>query len=69
MGGTVTILKRGIGMSGQNIFDNDIFFDGYKKLREREKNANVLFEIPALFAILPDLNGKKIILYLFDIIS
>ena len=61
MEGTVTILKRGIGMSGQNIFDNDIFFDGYKKLREREKNANVLFEIPALFAILPDLNGKKIL--------
>ena len=48
-------------MSRQNIFDNDIFFDGYKKLREREKNANVLFEIPALFAILPELKGKRIL--------
>lgn len=37
-------------MAKQNIYDNEIFFEGYKKLREREKNANVLFEIPAIFS-------------------
>lgn len=45
----------------QNIFDNEVFFEGYKKIREREVNANVLFEIPALFSLLPDLNGLKIL--------
>ena len=40
-------------MAKQNIFDNDTFFEGYKKLRDREVNANVLFEIPALLSLLP----------------
>ena len=48
-------------MAKQNIFDNETFFEGYKKIREREANANTLFEIPALFSLLPDLNGKKIL--------
>ena len=48
-------------MSKQNIFDNEIFFNGYKKLREREVNANNLFEIPALLSMMPDLHGKKIL--------
>lgn len=48
-------------MSKQNIFDNEIFFDGYKKLRERAVNANNLFEIPALFSMMPDLNGKRVL--------
>ena len=33
-------------MAKQNIFDNEVFFEGYKDLRNREKNANNLFEIP-----------------------
>lgn len=33
-------------MAKQNIFDNEVFFDGYKKLREREVNANNLFFKP-----------------------
>lgn len=45
----------------QNIFDNEDFFDGYQKLREREVNANNLFEIPERFALLPDLMGLRIL--------
>ena len=48
-------------MAKQNIYDNEIFFEGYQKLREREVNANNLFEIPARFALLPDLKGLRIL--------
>ena len=48
-------------MAQQNIFDNEIFFDGYKKIRENKVNANNLFEIPALFSMLPDLEGKRVL--------
>ena len=48
-------------MSRQNIYDNDEFFAGYKKLREKEVNANNLFEIPVLTSMLPDLKGKRIL--------
>lgn len=45
----------------QNIYDNETFFDGYKKIRENKTNANILFEKPALFSLLPDLTGKRIL--------
>ena len=48
-------------MSQQNIFDNEIFFSGYKKIRERDGNANDLFEIPALLSLMPDLEGKRVL--------
>lgn len=48
-------------MAKQNIYDNDVFFEGYKSIRDREVNANKLFEIPALFSLLPDLKGKRIL--------
>ena len=48
-------------MAKQNIYDNECFFEGYKKLRQNEINANTLFEIPELFAMLPDLSGKTIL--------
>ncbi|MBQ4563003.1 MAG: class I SAM-dependent methyltransferase [Lachnospiraceae bacterium] len=48
-------------MAKQNIYDNETFFEGYKKIRQNEANANDLFEIPALFSLMPDLTGKKII--------
>ena len=35
-------------MAKQNIFDNEVFFHEYSKLREREVNANNLFEIPTM---------------------
>ena len=44
-------------MAKQNIYDNETFFEGYKRIRENEANANNLFEIPALFSLLPDLTA------------
>ena len=48
-------------MARQNIYDNESMFAGYKKIRENGTNANNLFEIPALFSLLPDLKGKRIL--------
>lgn len=48
-------------MALQNIYDNETFFDGYKKIRENESNANNLFETPALLSLLPDLKNKAVL--------
>ncbi len=48
-------------MALQNIYDNDVFFEGYSRLREKPDNANVLFETPALLSLLPDLAGKAVL--------
>lgn len=48
-------------MAQQNIYDNEIFFEGYKKIRDNEVNANNLFEIPALFSMMPELKGKRVL--------
>ena len=48
-------------MAQQNIYDNEIFFEGYKKIRDNKINANNLFEIPALFSMLPDLKNKRVL--------
>ena len=48
-------------MAKQNIYDNETFFEGYKKIRERKVNANTLFEMPALFSLLPDLTGMRVL--------
>lgn len=48
-------------MARQNIYDNETFFEEYRKLREREVNANNLFEIPTLFSLMPDLAGKNVL--------
>lgn len=53
-------------MAQQNIYDNETFFEGYRKLRDNEVNANNLFEIPALFSLMPDLTNKKVLKALFD---
>ncbi len=45
----------------QNIYDNQTFFDGYKKLRENPYSANNLEEKPALFSLAPDLTGKAVL--------
>ena len=54
-------MERMIRMAQQNIYDNETFFEGYKKIRDNEVNANNLFEIPALFSMMPDLKGKRIL--------
>lgn len=48
-------------MAKQNIYDNEIFFEGYRKIRDNNANANNLFETPALFSMMPDLCGKKVL--------
>lgn len=48
-------------MSMQNIFDNETFFEEYKMLREGDGNANILVEKPALFSMVPELNGKSVL--------
>lgn len=45
----------------QNIFDNDIFFNGYKSLRENPRCKNNTIEKPALFSLIPDLSGKSVL--------
>jgi SAM-dependent methyltransferase len=45
----------------QNIFDNPVFFDGYKNLRDDENNGNELLEKPCIFSLLPDLTGKNVL--------
>ena len=47
-------------MAKQNIYDNETFFEGYKKLRDNEINANNLFEKPALFSLLPELKVSAV---------
>lgn len=47
-------------LSKQNIYDDDIFFESYKKLREKE-NANEIVELPALIKLLPSLKGLRIL--------
>ena len=48
-------------MSNQNIYDNQIFFDGYKKLRSNPSAANDIVEKPALFSLAPNLQNKSIL--------
>lgn len=48
-------------MSRQNIFDNETFFDGYKKLRDNDLSYNDLLEQPAMAKMLPGLNGKSVL--------
>lgn len=48
-------------MSKQNIYDNEIFFKGYKQLRENDANYNVQLEQPAMNKLLPDVYGKTVL--------
>lgn len=45
----------------QNIYDNDMFFEGYKKLRQNLDNANILEEKPAIMNLCPDLTNKNVL--------
>jgi len=60
-GGRLYLSHAGGKMAKQNIFDNDTFFDGYMKLRDRQDNANNLFELPTLMSLMPDLEGKRVL--------
>ncbi|MBU3217511.1 methyltransferase domain-containing protein [Clostridium estertheticum] len=45
----------------QNIYDNEIFFEGYKKLRDNKINYNNIQEKPAMQSLLPDMVGKTVL--------
>ncbi|MFJ6413663.1 SAM-dependent methyltransferase [Terribacillus saccharophilus] len=45
----------------QNIYDNEVFFENYKALREDPVNYNELLEQPEIKRMLPDLNGKHVL--------
>ncbi len=48
-------------MCNQNIFDNDTFFNEYKKLRDTDVNYNDQLEQPAMAKLLPDVSGKVVL--------
>lgn len=45
----------------QNIYDEPIFFEGYKNLRQADTGLNGALEVPALRKLLPDLSGARIL--------
>ncbi len=48
-------------MSRQNVYDNEAFFEDFRKSRENKVNFNDCIETPILFAMLPDLQGKTVL--------
>ena len=49
-------------MAMQNVYDNEIFFEDFKKKRINSTiNFNDCIETPILLAMLPDLHGKSIL--------
>ncbi|HGH7300639.1 class I SAM-dependent methyltransferase [Pseudomonas aeruginosa] len=45
----------------QNIYDNEIFFQGYKALRQNDTGLNGALEMPAIQAQLPHLDGLHVL--------
>ncbi len=45
----------------QNIYDNETFFEGYKKIRENKNSLNNIEEKPALFSLTPALINMKVL--------
>ncbi len=47
----------------QNIYDNQTFFDNYYQLRNNKDKiaANEVVEMPAIYAALPNLEGKRVL--------
>ena len=48
-------------MGDQNIYDNPVFFEGYRRLRENPLAANTVIEKPALFSLCPDFAGQAVL--------
>lgn len=48
-------------MSKQNIYDNDSFFENFKRIRDDDVNFNDLIETPILHAMLPNLQSKTVL--------
>jgi ubiquinone/menaquinone biosynthesis C-methylase UbiE len=45
----------------QNIYDNEVFFEGYKKLRENKYSLNEAIEHPTMLSLLPSIKNKIIL--------
>ena len=48
-------------MSKQNIYDNELFFENFKRLRGEELNFNDVIETPIILGMMPDLMDKKVL--------
>lgn len=48
-------------MQNRVLYDDPIFFEEYRKLRERDENYNNLLEQPAMRALLPPVEGKTVL--------
>ena len=48
-------------MAKPNIYDNENFFENFKNLRTDKINFNDCIETPILLAMIPEVNGKKIL--------
>ena len=44
-----------------NIYDNEAFFEGYKKIRANPYSGNNVVEIPVLFDMMPNVEGKRVL--------
>lgn len=60
-GGGADEAEEGKQMSKQNIYDNDVFFEDFKGIRESPVNFNDQLETPVLLAMLPDVKGKQVL--------
>lgn len=44
-----------------SVYDNDVFFENYQKLRSNPNSLNEVVEKPTMLSLLPDLQGKKLL--------
>ncbi|MFR0804844.1 MAG: hypothetical protein ACLSIG_10535 [Subdoligranulum sp.] len=50
-------------MSKQNIYDNDLFYENFEKIRSKEINFNDIIETPIILGMIPELYKKESIRY------
>lgn len=48
-------------MEYESIYDNPVFFEGYRRIRAQKNNYNDLLEQPMMRALLPELSGKTVL--------
>ena len=48
-------------MSKQNIYDNDLFYENFEKIRSEEINFNDIIETPIILGMIPELYKKKVL--------
>ena len=48
-------------MSKQNIYDNDLFYENFEKIRSKEINFNDIIETPIILGMIPELYKKKVL--------